>query len=443
MKFVHSLKNFFTKVNTSVHSTKVTVAVLVLLAISVPIALYSSGQQQHSKQEAASALGRVCGFNNVPACPLNYTCKMNSTAGTGGTCVPKPPTICQAKTDYLLILDVSDSMKQKSGNQTKIEAAVTSMDSFITLVSQGIKNKIGFVTFAQAGKLEQALTDNYQQVKAAIKSAAGQLAYRTCTQCGIDVAKGEEVHDGTSTNNKIAILVTDGEANWTETMNPPTPLNANLGKQAAIQAALSAHKTDGISFYTIGVGTPGKNADFSFLKQIANETGGKFFYATNSDSLLGIYKQIANVTLQNAAVANSLAPNCRPTPTCTPRPICKPGMMCPDIMPRGGWCPITTPTCTPRPPQCEPGSKLGIVCPAEPNGGWCPPIPSCIPRPKCLDATPRCMISEPAQGWCPVTSPTPTPTCTPRPVTSCTGGVNCKIPVPPPGGWCGSPQPLR
>lgn len=29
------------------------------------------------------------------------------------------------------------------------------------------------------------------------------------------------------------------------------------------------------------------------------------------------------------------------------------------------------------------------------------PTPTCMQRPACLDATPRCMIAEPANGWCP------------------------------------------
>lgn len=29
------------------------------------------------------------------------------------------------------------------------------------------------------------------------------------------------------------------------------------------------------------------------------------------------------------------------------------------------------------------------------------PTPTCMSRPACLDATPRCMIAEPASGWCP------------------------------------------
>ena len=36
--------------------------------------------------------------------------------------------------------------------------------------------------------------------------------------------------------------------------------------------------------------------------------------------------------------------------------------------------------------------------------------PTCTARPACLDATPRCLIAEPAGGWCPAITKTPTPT---------------------------------
>ena len=42
------------------------------------------------------------------------------------------------------------------------------------------------------------------------------------------------------------------------------------------------------------------------------------------------------------------------------------------------------------------------------------PMPSCIKPPPCLFTNPRCMIAEPAEGWCPITPPatsvTPWPT---------------------------------
>ncbi|KKR80182.1 MAG: hypothetical protein UU73_C0006G0010 [Candidatus Daviesbacteria bacterium GW2011_GWA1_41_61] len=31
--------------------------------------------------------------------------------------------------------------------------------------------------------------------------------------------------------------------------------------------------------------------------------------------------------------------------------------------------------------------------------------PSCTPRPACLDSKPRCLIPEPAESWCPASSP--------------------------------------
>ena len=60
-----------------------------------------------------------------------------------------------------------------------------------------------------------------------------------------------------------------------------------------------------------------------------------------------------------------------------------------------------------------------------------PPVVSCIPRPPCLDAIPRCLPPEPIEGWCPITPPLqacPTP-----PV--CPGG-NVIFGDPPPGISC-------
>lgn len=36
------------------------------------------------------------------------------------------------------------------------------------------------------------------------------------------------------------------------------------------------------------------------------------------------------------------------------------------------------------------------------------PTPTCQPRPACLDAEPRCLIPEPADGWCPISTVIPT-----------------------------------
>ena len=96
---------------------------------------------------------------------------------------------------------------------------------------------------------------------------------------------------------KVIILLTDGEN--------------NAGQIDPIQAAELARSFD-IKIYTIGVGTQGQapvpvmdpytgekvirmmdvNIDEETLKKVAKETGGKYFRATNSESLAAIYAEI-------------------------------------------------------------------------------------------------------------------------------------------------------
>lgn len=53
-------------------------------------------------------------------------------------------------------------------------------------------------------------------------------------------------------------------------------------------------------------------------------------------------------------------------------------------------CPRNNPNCC--------GDRKVLICPSI------TPSLTCIPRPTCLDATPRCLIPEPTDGWCPRTS---------------------------------------
>ncbi len=63
------------------------------------------------------------------------------------------------------------------------------------------------------------------------------------------------------------------------------------------------------------------------------------------------------------------------------------------------------------------------------------PTLTCIPRPACLNSVPRCLIAEPAEGWCPPTSMMPVVSCTPRPAQCQDTSKPCTL-MPPVGGWC-------
>lgn len=106
-----------------------------------------------------------------------------------------------------------------------------------------------------------------------------------------------EERPGGGVQSKVIILLTDGEN--------------NAGDLDPIQAAELAQML-GIRIYTIGVGTRGQapvpdrdpfsgrivtrwmnvNIDEATLQQIADATGGRYFRATDTESLAAIYKEI-------------------------------------------------------------------------------------------------------------------------------------------------------
>ncbi len=114
----------------------------------------------------------------------------------------------------------------------------------------------------------------------------------------LDIRQHEKI------KSKVLILLTDGEN--------------NAGEIDPLQAAELARKMD-IKIYTIGVGTRGSaplpvrnpftgrqdvqwvevNIDEDSLKQIAATTGGKYFRATDTESLAAIYHEIDQLEKSN------------------------------------------------------------------------------------------------------------------------------------------------
>lgn len=70
----------------------------------------------------------------------------------------------------------------------------------------------------------------------------------------------------------------------------------------------------------------------------------------------------------------------------SPGPDCRPMLVCPQPTASVAGSPLPSDFCrlTGRPLPCPTG-----------------PVASCLPRPKCLDSVPRCLMPEPAEGWCP------------------------------------------
>jgi Ca-activated chloride channel family protein len=199
--------------------------------------------------------------------------------------------------DIVLLLDVSGSMQALDfaleGQRLNRIAVVKSVVS--KFIDERPNDRIGIIAFAASPYLVSPLTldhDWLQQNLERVNVGVGDDG----TAIGSAIAAGVNRLRATSAKSKVVILLTDG-------------VN-NTGKISPISAAEAA-KALGVKVYTIGVGVRGKapipvrdeagrmhvimatvDVDEKTLHAVAEETGGQFYRATDTDSLERIYEQI-------------------------------------------------------------------------------------------------------------------------------------------------------
>ena len=199
--------------------------------------------------------------------------------------------------DIVLGLDVSGSMQAldftiDNQRMNRIEVVKSVVAKFI---EERPNDRIGLIAFAGAPYLVSPLTldhDWLQQNLERVNIGAGDDG----TAIGSAIAAGVNRLRTTPAKSKVVILLTDG-------MN-------NTGKISPLSAAEAA-KALGVKVYTIGVGVRGKapipvrddagnmhmvmakvDVDEKTLQAVADQTGGKFYRATDTNSLERIYEQI-------------------------------------------------------------------------------------------------------------------------------------------------------
>ena len=195
--------------------------------------------------------------------------------------------------DIVVSLDVSLSMLAKDFNPNRIEAAKDVLADFIDARPN---DKIGLVIFGGEAFTQCPLTTDHKIIKnmfADIK--AGMLDQGTAVGLGLAdaVARVKDSHS----KSKVVILISDG--------------TSNTGEIAPLTAAEIA-KTFGVRVYCIGVGTKGKalqpvammpdgelqydyadvDIDDATMTEICRMTNGKYFRATDKESLEKTYKEI-------------------------------------------------------------------------------------------------------------------------------------------------------
>ncbi|MBS1647996.1 MAG: VWA domain-containing protein [Bacteroidetes bacterium] len=195
--------------------------------------------------------------------------------------------------DLMLSIDVSYSMLAKDFNPNRIEAAKEVAKEFI---DSRPNDRIGFVIFGGEMFTQCPLTTDHSVIKNLLSQInAGDVGQGTAI--GLGLAGAVSRIKESSSKSKVVILLSDG-------------VN-NTGEIAPLTAADIA-KTFGVRVYTVGVGTKGKaltpismlpngqmeydyvdvDIDENTMTKIAEETGGKYFRATDNESLRTVYKEI-------------------------------------------------------------------------------------------------------------------------------------------------------
>jgi Ca-activated chloride channel family protein len=199
--------------------------------------------------------------------------------------------------DIVLGLDVSGSMQAldfqiEHQRVNRIEVVKTVVSKFI---DERPDDRIGIIAFAGAPYLVSPITLDHDWLQQNLErvSVGG---VDDGTAIGSAIAAGVNRLRLTQAKSKVIILLTDG-------------VN-NTGKISPIAAAEAA-KAMGVKIYTIGVGVRGDapipvrdavgnarmvmakvDVDEKTLQAVADATGGKFYRATDTDSLQKIYEQI-------------------------------------------------------------------------------------------------------------------------------------------------------
>ena len=168
-----------------------------------------------------------------------------------------------------LILDVSGSMAQY--NKFKIVKSIVS-----DFIKKRKNDKLALTIFADFAYVAIPLTYDKQSIQRLLDKIDVGIAGTHRTALYEALFMSTKLFKNSKAKNKIAILLTDGMDN---------------AGTIPLDVAINTAKKYKIKVYTIGVGGRGDYNPY-VLREIAKETGGKFFEADSANKLKRIYEEI-------------------------------------------------------------------------------------------------------------------------------------------------------
>ena len=189
--------------------------------------------------------------------------------------------------DMLLAVDLSGSMdtvdmKDAGGQPIDRLAAVKQVLSEFLAKREG--DRVGLIFFGNAPFVQAPFTDDLEACRQLLDEAQVRMAGPR-TMLGDAIGKSIQVFDESQLDEKVLILLTDG--NDTGSLVPP------------VKAAELA-RDKGIVIHTIAMGDPTTTGEEKFdeetLKAVAAATKGRYFQASNRRELEDVYAELDRIT---------------------------------------------------------------------------------------------------------------------------------------------------
>lgn len=186
--------------------------------------------------------------------------------------------------DIVLAIDISSSMTQfrLGGDETRIDAARRVARDFI---AQREDDRLGLVVFQRRSLVLSPLTLDLEAVDTLIETSVRSGIIPDGTALGLAMAESVDLLRDSQAASRVVVALTDGENN--------VP-GISTQQAAAVARAL------GVRIYTIGLPAAQRTSAAVSLNEIpliyaADETGGRYFRASDADELAAAYDEIARL----------------------------------------------------------------------------------------------------------------------------------------------------
>ena len=196
--------------------------------------------------------------------------------------------------DIIMAIDVSASMLAKDLKPNRLDALKNVADEFI---KNRVSDRIGLVEYAGESYTKTPLTSDKNITLRSLREIKYNNIIEGGTAIGMGLATSVNRIKDSKAKSKVIILLTDG-VNNAGFIDPITA--AELAKEFQIKIYSIGLGTNGLALSPVGIDVRGKfnyanvqvEIDENLLTQISEMTGGKYFRATDNETLKEIYSDI-------------------------------------------------------------------------------------------------------------------------------------------------------